>query len=103
MKFKWIGRAALFVFPMLLLVTLTRGADDGAALYKSKCSGCHGASGEGKPAMKAPALKGTTWDVDKITQHLTKGEAGAKAPHNKAISGLTEAQAKAIAEYVKTL
>jgi mono/diheme cytochrome c family protein len=103
MKFKWIVRAALFVSPMLLLVTLTRGADDGAALYKSKCSGCHGAGGEGKPAMKAPALKGTTWDVDKITAHLTKGEAEAKAPHNKGISGLSEAQAKAIAEYVKTL
>ena len=32
-------------------------ADDGAALYKSKCAGCHGANGEGKPAMKAPALE----------------------------------------------
>ena len=25
---------------------------DGAALYKSKCAMCHGANGEGKPAMK---------------------------------------------------
>ena len=28
-------------------------------LYKSKCAHCHGASGEGKPTMKAPALKAT--------------------------------------------
>ena len=103
MNFKWIARAALFVFPLLLFVTLSRGADDGAALYKSKCSGCHGAGGEGKPSMKAPALKGTTLDADKITQHLMKGEPDSKAPHNKGISGLSEAQAKAIAEYVKTL
>jgi len=103
MKVKLIARAALFVFPVLIFVSLSRGADDGAALYKAKCSPCHGAGGEGKPSMKAPALKGTTWDADKIAQHITKGEADAKAPHNKGISGLTEAQAKAIADYVKTL
>jgi hypothetical protein len=36
-------------------------------------------------------------------EHLTKGEATSKAPHNKGISGLNEAQAKAIADFVKTL
>ena len=30
-------------------------ADDGAALYKAKCSSCHGANGEGKTAMKSPS------------------------------------------------
>lgn len=78
-------------------------AEDGAALYKKKCSGCHGASGEGKSAMKAPALKGTSMDVTQLVDHITKGEASSKAPHNKGISGLTDEQAKAIAEYVKTL
>ena len=78
-------------------------ADDGAALYKKKCAGCHGASGEGKPAIKAPAIKGTTLDASQLTQHIMKGEAGSKAPHNKGISGLTEGQATAIAEYIKAL
>ena len=78
-------------------------AEDGAALYKKKCAMCHGQNGEGTPAMKAPAIKGTALDVDKIVGHLMKGEPGSKAPHNKAISGLTEAQAKAIAEHVKAL
>ena len=77
--------------------------DDGAALYKKKCAGCHGASGEGKPAIKAPAIKGTTLDASQLTQHITKGEAGSKTPHNKGISGVSEEQAKAIAEYVRTL
>ena len=103
MNVKLIARAALFVFPVLILVSLSRGADEGAALYKSKCSACHGAGGDGKPAMKAPALKGTTLDADKITQHITKGEPASKAPHNKGISGVSEAQAKAIADYVKAL
>jgi mono/diheme cytochrome c family protein len=88
---------------MLLVASSASWAADGGALYKTKCAGCHGASGEGKPAMKAPALKGTKMEVTQIVEHLTKGEAASKAPHNKAIAGLNEEQAKAIAEFVKTL
>lgn len=89
---------------MLLVVSSASwAADNGAALYKGKCAGCHGASGEGKPAMKAPALKGTSLDANQIADHITKGEAGSKAPHNKGIAGLSDDQAKAIGEWVKTL
>jgi len=88
----------------LLTATLSSFAvDEGAALYKKKCAGCHGASGEGKSGMKAPALKGSALDAGQITDHITKGEPSGKAPHNKGISGLTDEEAKAIAEYVKTL
>ena len=87
----------------LLLTGAASGADDGAALYKKKCAGCHGASGEGKPAMKAPALKGTSLSDDQIAERLVKGMPTGKGPHKKGIAGLTEAQAKAIAAYVKTL
>jgi mono/diheme cytochrome c family protein len=78
-------------------------ADDGAVVYKTKCAGCHGAKGEGKPAMKAPALKGTKLEVNQVVEHITKGESGSKAPHNKGIAGLNDGQAMAIAEYIKTL
>jgi len=88
---------------MSLVVSLASWADDGAALYKTKCAGCHGANGEGKPAMKAPALKGTSLEANQIAEHITKGEPGSKAPHNKGIAGLNDEQAKAIAEYIKTL
>ena len=89
---------------MLLLASpFSLAAADGASLYKSKCAGCHGANGEGKSSIKAPALKGTTLEADQIVQHLTKGEATSKAPHNKGIAGLTDDQAKAIADYVKSL
>jgi mono/diheme cytochrome c family protein len=88
---------------MLLIGSTTLWAADGAALYKSKCAGCHGANGEGKPAIKAPAVKGTNLDSDALVAHITKGEATSKAPHNKGIAGLTDDQAKAIAEYIKTL
>jgi mono/diheme cytochrome c family protein len=93
-----LALASLLISPALLW-----GADDGAALYKKRCAGCHGAGGEGKPAVKAPALKGTAMSADQVVEHLTKGEATSKAPHNKGMAGLNEGQAKAIAEFVKTL
>jgi mono/diheme cytochrome c family protein len=97
-------KAAVAIAAMLLITsTMSLAADDGAALYKSKCAGCHGAGGEGKPAMKAPALKATTWDVNQIVEQITKGNPASKAPHSKGISGINADQAKGIAEFVKTL
>ena len=97
-------RLTLALAGFLLIASAAWAAgDEGASLYKKKCAACHGANGEGKPAMKAPALKGSTMDANQVVQHITKGEATSKAPHNKGIAGLSEAQAKAIAEYVKTL
>jgi mono/diheme cytochrome c family protein len=96
-------RHILVTATLLLTGALTLAAEDGAALFKKRCAGCHGPQGEGKAAMKSPSLKATKMDADQITGHLTKGEPGSKAPHNKAISGLKPEDAKAIAEYVKTL
>src|SRR4030095_1075295 len=98
------SKHVLAVIAMFLIAfTGSLVAEDGTALYKKKCSGCHGASGEGKPAVKAPALKGTTLEASQIVEHTTKGEANSKPPHNKPIAGVDEEQAKAIAEFVKTL
>jgi mono/diheme cytochrome c family protein len=99
MKSKFVFSATA----LAVMSTASWAANDGAALYKQKCAGCHGATGEGKPAIKAPALKGTTLEVSQVVEHITKGEATSKAPHNKGISGVSEAQAKEIAEYIKTL
>ena len=75
-------------------------ADDGAATYKAKCAGCHGADGQGKVG---PALKGSSLSADDIVTLLTKGNEAKKPPHKKAVSGLAEADAKAVADYVKSL
>ena len=103
MKGKSMFRNTLGIALLLAMPAASWSANEGAALYKKKCAGCHGADGEGKPAIKAPALRGTAFEVDKITQHITKGEPTSKAPHNKGIAGVTETQAKAIAEFIKTL
>lgn len=84
----------------LVLSTTAWAAEDGAALYKSKCAMCHGADGAGKPG-KVPALKGTSLSEQQIATLIEKGAADKKAPHNKAMAGLTSEQATAIAGYVK--
>jgi mono/diheme cytochrome c family protein len=53
--------------------------------------------------VKAPALKGTSLGANQIAEHITKGASGSKEPHNKGITGLSDEQAKTIAEWVKTL
>ena len=83
--------------------TAVFAAEDGGGLFKAKCAACHGAEGEGKPAMKAPALKGTTLSADQIAGVVSKGKADAKAPHTKAVAGVTVEQAKVIADFVKGL
>ena len=97
------GKLLIGVLTLLMVNLTALAADDGTALYKKKCAGCHGASGEGKSAMNAPALKGSALDVTQLVDHITKGEPSSKAPHNKGIAGLSDEQAKAIAAYVKTL
>jgi cytochrome c553 len=93
----------LMVLVMLVAAPLSLlAAEDGAALFKTKCSACHGEKGEGKPAAKMPAVNGTKMSVDQMVTYLTKGEAGKKI-HSKPVSGINEEQAKAAGEFVKTL
>lgn len=99
-------KSVCFVAALVLLVAVPVtivAADNGAALYKTKCASCHGPAGEGKPAMKMPALKGTSMTADQIVEYLTKGAAGKKAPHAKPVAGINAEQAKAVAETVKGL
>lgn len=103
MKSKLILWSALVLASMAFHPRLSGGEKQGALLYKTKCAGCHGTKGEGKPAVKAPALKGTSMTDDELAQHITRGEATSKAPHNKGIAGVTDAEAKSIAEFIKGL
>ncbi|HLH08806.1 MAG TPA: cytochrome c [Terriglobales bacterium] len=75
-------------------------AQDGGAIYKAKCAACHGPDGAGKVG---PAVKGISMSEAQITDLLTKGEAGKKAPHGKAVAGLSVDQAKSVAAFVKSL
>ncbi len=88
------------IFTLALSIALPAFAADGAATYKAKCAACHGPEGQGKVG---PAVKGTSLSADQITDLLLKGEDAKKAPHKKAVAGVSADDAKAIAEFVKTL
>src|SRR5262249_41824387 len=90
----------LTVIALLSMSFVACAAEDGAAIYKSKCAACHGPDGAGKVG---PAVKGISLTDAQMDELLTKGAAGKKAPHSKAITGLTDDQAKAVAAYVKSL
>ncbi len=92
--------ALFLVLTLALSVTLPAFAADGAATFKAKCAACHGPEGQGKIG---PALKGTTVTADQITDMLTKGNDAKKPPHKKPLSGLTPEDAKAVADFVKSL
>jgi mono/diheme cytochrome c family protein len=93
-------KPAVLSLALVAFSGLAWSQDDGAAIYKSKCAACHGAGGEGKVG---PALKGTSLSEDDVIAMITKGNDAKKAPHKKPIAGLTDAQAKAVATYVKSL
>ena len=89
--------APVLLASVSMLAWMQAPAQDGGALYKTKCAMCHGDQGQGKlPAF--PKVAGSA----KVSDILTKG-GEAKAPHIKPMSTLTPAQVSALAAYVKTL
>lgn len=87
------------IFAVTLLITSaparTATDDDSAALYKSKCVACHGATAEKKfDATKAD---------DELIQVVLKGKKLEKPPHMPAYEekGITADQAKALVAFMK--
>jgi mono/diheme cytochrome c family protein len=69
------------------------------ANYKAKCAMCHGAAGEGKPAMKTAPLKDSAAKSEAdLTTIISKG----KAPKMPAFDGkLKPEDIKAMVEEIK--
>jgi mono/diheme cytochrome c family protein len=99
---KSIAIASLLIF-VSILVAPAAMAD--AALYKQKCASCHGANGEGKPAMKTKDLGSA--EIQKKTDaqlfdDIANGPAG-KASHAYKAKGLTDDQIKGLVSFIRTL
>ncbi len=80
-------------------------AVNGAELYKENCAACHGDKGEGNPDANMPAVagaKGTKKTAAEIVTFLMKGENG-KTMHSGPVGGFNEEQAKAVADFIKSL
>jgi len=94
--------AILFGIPLVATVLLISvpartTSDDDAALYKSKCALCHGATAE-KKVDKTKA-------DDELIQTVLKGKKLEKPPNMPAFEerGITADQAKALVGYMKSL
>lgn len=90
----------------LLLPSLSWAADDGAAMYKTKCTACHGANGAGKPAAKIPSLisdEAKKLSDEDLTDAIANGGKNKKATHAFAQKGLTPDQIKLIVGYIRDL
>jgi mono/diheme cytochrome c family protein len=103
----------LAVFAVALAATLfilapssAWGGDDGAVIFKAKCSPCHGADAMGKPAIKAPSLVGDDakkMTDDQITDMISNGGKDKKPMHAFSKKGLTPEQIKALVSYIRSL
>lgn len=95
---------AIAVALFLILPNLSWAADDGAALYKTKCAACHGADLAGKPAAKAPSLisdeSKKESDAD-LTDMIANGGKDKKAMHAFANKGVSPDQVKMIVSYIR--
>lgn len=86
---------------LFILIPSLSWADDGAALYKSKCAACHGADAAGKPALKAPSLIAPEAKA-KSDADLTKAIAET-AKHPAPVKALSADDAKALVTYIRSL
>lgn len=92
-------------------VAAVRDVSAGMALYKAKCSPCHGP--EGKGTMMAPALKGNDWvkasSSGAISEVILKGRQGKGKKYENFFndmpptSGVAEGDVSAIIDYLKSL
>jgi len=101
------GSAAILLAAFLCFIVAPTEAQDGAALYKSKCVVCHDADGSGTGAMgkqlgatdlRSTAVQGKT-DAQ-LTDGITNG-VGTKMPAYK--GKLTDDQIKGLVGYIRSL
>ena len=88
---------ALFI----LIPNLSWAAEDGAAIYKTKCAACHGADAAGKPAAKIPSLIGD--EAKKASDADLEKAVTEKPKHAGVAKSLTPDQVKAVVGYIRTL
>ena len=92
------------VTALALLAPATMSAADLSSNpdYKAKCAACHGANGEGKPAMKTAPLKdAAAKSADELNATITNGKP-TKPMAMPAFKGkLTDVQIKGLVDAIK--
>ena len=98
---------ALFVLSVALPVA---AAEDGAALFKTKCAACHGKTGAADtPVAKAKNIKDLgSADIQKmtdaeLTDMIANGGKNKTKGHEFKAKGLTDDQITALVSFIRTL
>ncbi len=92
---------------LLLTVSISMFAEDGASIYTSKCVNCHGADGKKAALNKALPIAG--WDKAKTIEALNAYKAGTRNTTGLGkimepkVKTLSDAQIGAVSEYIATL
>ena len=89
------GAAILSMLCLAASVSRAQDSASGEKTYKAKCSGCHGANAEGKPAVKSPSIKGKS--ADEIQKEIST------SPKHTSVKNLTPGEVKDLAAYLATL
>jgi mono/diheme cytochrome c family protein len=96
----------IFVLLLVACGSTPSGAQDGAALYRSKCLACHGAAGAGKAALPGTNLladavqKASDGD---LTDAIARGGQKKFAGHAYETKGVKPDEIQALVKYVRTL
>ena len=79
-------------------------APDGAAVFKKRCSMCHGADGKGMKALKTPDMSSPEWQAahsdEEITEAIKKGKKGTPMP--PMADKLSEDEIKSVVAHVRS-
>ncbi|MEE8185028.1 MAG: cytochrome c [Thermodesulfobacteriota bacterium] len=104
----------MFIITLILVTSIglagTVLAADGASIFMSKCAACHGKDAQGTPGM-APKLAGSDFikgDAEPIKATIMNGRAGDEKKYKEfplamPKLGISDADAGAIVEYLKSL
>ena len=89
----------------LSLAQTEGGAPDGAAVFKKRCTMCHGVDGKGMKALKTPDFTSPEWQAAHsdaaITEVIKNGKKGTPMP---AMNGkLSEDEIQAVVAHVRSL
>jgi mono/diheme cytochrome c family protein len=103
--------AVITIIAMLALgLTPLFAAEDGAAIFKTKCQACHGPNGDastaiakkqGIKAFSSPEVQKMT--DEELTQMIAEGGKDKKPTHAFKSKGLTDEQVKALVTFIRSL
>ena len=85
---------------------ISSSAQDGAALYQSKCIACHGTTGSGKTALKGTNLLAdevrNASDAD-LTEAIARGGKNRRSSHAFETKGMKPDEIQMLVRYIRAL